>query len=105
MVVSTVMQAQDRFRVLALSATPGNDLQAVQTVITHLAIAQLEVRDETALDVQPHLNTRSVEVIAVDVSPEMEVVRKPFAEVYERVLTALFTRKVIFSKVAVDSFF
>ncbi len=94
-----MLQAQRHFRVLALSATPGNDVTAVQTVIDHLAIAQLELREESSPDVAPYLNARSIDVRVVDLSPEIERIRAPYCAVFERVLGRLCNSRVIFSKV------
>ena len=46
------------FRILALSATPGQTLERVQEVITNLHITRLEVRDEQSIDVMGCLNER-----------------------------------------------
>jgi ERCC4-related helicase len=34
----------ESFRVLALTATPGSDIKAVQEVVTNLCIAKIEIR-------------------------------------------------------------
>ena len=37
------MRVHDRFRILALSATPGNSVKDIQQVLSNLCIAKLEV--------------------------------------------------------------
>ena len=49
-----------QFRVLALSATPGSDSQAIQQVINNLLITHMEVRGEDSLDVRPYIHGRQV---------------------------------------------
>ena len=60
-VVRLVAQRQGHFRVLALSATPGSDLNGVQAVIDNLRIAHVEVRTEADAEVSPHTHARLVE--------------------------------------------
>ena len=43
------------YRIVALSATPGNNEQKVQEVIDNLNIARLEVKDENDQDVRPYI--------------------------------------------------
>lgn len=57
-----------RFRVLALSATPGDSVKMVQEVLTNLMIAHVEIRSEDALDIVPHINQRKVQVVVVPLS-------------------------------------
>lgn len=42
-VINEILHKTRNFRVLALSATPGNDVSSVQEVITNLKISNLEV--------------------------------------------------------------
>ena len=48
------------FRVLGLSATPGNNIEQVQQVIENLMINKLELREETDPDVKPYLFVKDV---------------------------------------------
>ena len=43
------------YRILALTASPGNNLEQVQEVITNLCINKLELRDENDEDVKPYM--------------------------------------------------
>jgi len=43
------------FRVLALSATPGNNLDKIQEVIKNLSIAKLEMKDENDPEVKKYI--------------------------------------------------
>ena len=42
------------FRVLALSATPGTDINAVKMVIQNLLISKIELRHEESPDIMPY---------------------------------------------------
>ena len=48
-------RANPRFRILALSATPGKDKFKVQEIITNLMIQGLEYKSETDFDVKPYV--------------------------------------------------
>ena len=60
-VVRLLLNYTRQFRVLALSATPGSDAQAIQQVISNLLIAHMEVRGEDSLDVRPYIHGRQVQ--------------------------------------------
>ncbi|ODN04387.1 Fanconi anemia group M protein, partial [Orchesella cincta] len=60
-VISKVSESSRLFRVLALSATPGSDLDAVQQVFRNLLISRIELRTETSLDVLPYIHDKAVE--------------------------------------------
>lgn len=48
-VIRYMMAKNPHFRILALTATPGSDKEAVQTLIDGLHISRIEIRDERAL--------------------------------------------------------
>ena len=58
-----IKEATPFFRVLALSATPGNDKHTIQELILSLLIAKIEVRDEGSPDVKEYLHERQVEQV------------------------------------------
>ena len=64
-VIRHLMTYTRQFRVLALSATPGSDAQAIQQVISNLLIAHMEVRTEDSLDVRPYIHGRQVRLSAL----------------------------------------
>ncbi|XP_063238745.1 uncharacterized protein LOC134540141 [Bacillus rossius redtenbacheri] len=54
-----------QYRVLALSATPGSDLLAIQQVLRNLKISRVELRSEDSADVRPYTHQRSVQLVVV----------------------------------------
>ncbi len=52
------MAKNPHFRVLALTATPGNDAAAVQTLIDGLHISRIEIRNEESLDLRPYIHKK-----------------------------------------------
>ena len=52
--MSELRRCHTRFRVLALSATPGKDRDKIQDVINNLMISHLEVRGDDDPDVRKY---------------------------------------------------
>lgn len=57
-IVRHLMSTNPHFRVLALSATPGSTLKAVQEVVDSLHISRIECRHEKSPDVAGYVNTK-----------------------------------------------
>jgi len=89
LVVKEIAQRTANFRVLALSATPGRDLDAVATVIKNLRIAHIEVRDESDEDVRKYLHGRAIETIKIATPPFIQEVNALFLEVLRQPLQRL----------------
>ena len=102
------------FRVLALSATPGNDLkvsvhlntkwpkylslpQAVQQVVTNLNLSHIELRAEDSFDIQPYTHQRKVELHVVPLEGEILVLKEAFLEVLQGVVGRLAKFGVVYS--------
>ena len=62
-VVKLLSMQQWKYRVLALTATPGADTKAIQNVIYNLKIASIEVRSEDDEDVAAYTNMKQIEII------------------------------------------
>lgn len=54
-VVRFLMAKNPHFRLLALTATPGNTPDAVQALVDGLHISHIEIRDENSLDLKPYI--------------------------------------------------
>lgn len=83
--VVTLLEEQEViYRVLALSATPGNDVIGVQQIIQNLKISSLEFRGEDALDVIKYTHQKKVESIVVNLSINIQRVKGDFLKVYDK---------------------
>uniref|UniRef100_A0A4W3GS61 FA complementation group M n=1 Tax=Callorhinchus milii TaxID=7868 RepID=A0A4W3GS61_CALMI len=89
-VVKMLCNYTRQFRVLALSATPGSDLKAVQQVLSNLLIAHLEIRSEDSLDIQAYSHQRQIEKIVVHLGIELSGIQSLYLEVLKA-----FTRRLI----------
>ncbi|XP_060685277.1 Fanconi anemia group M protein isoform X1 [Hemiscyllium ocellatum] len=72
-----------QFRILALTATPGSDVKAVQQVLSNLMISHLEVRSENSLDLQPYSHQRQVEKFVVPLGTELIAIQSLYLQVLE----------------------
>eukprot|EP00667_Euglena_gracilis_P005603 EG_transcript_5643 len=81
-VVQLLQQAAPQFRVLALTATPGTSLPAVQAVVANLCIARLEVRAEDDPELAPYTHSKLVEGVVVPANDALQHLR----HLYDRLL-------------------
>ncbi|KFY51622.1 hypothetical protein V497_08980 [Pseudogymnoascus sp. VKM F-4516 (FW-969)] len=59
------------FRILALTATPGSSVEAVQEVINGLEISKVEIRTEESIDIQQYVHQRNIDTVVLEPSVEM----------------------------------
>ncbi|NWX16912.1 FANCM protein, partial [Aegotheles bennettii] len=82
-VVRELSKYTNQFRILALSATPGSDMKAVQQVISNLLIAQIELCTEDSPEIQPYSHERQVEKIVVPLGEELVEIQNAYIRVLE----------------------
>ncbi|KAH8556665.1 P-loop containing nucleoside triphosphate hydrolase protein, partial [Umbelopsis sp. PMI_123] len=56
------------FRILALTATPGTSLQAVQKIVDNLLITNIQIRTEDSLDIREFSHGKSIQTVVVSLS-------------------------------------
>lgn len=59
-------------RILALTASPGSDLEKITEVCNNLFIEDIEVRTESDQDVKPYIQEIEISWVKVDLPPELE---------------------------------
>nr|XP_047132067.1 uncharacterized protein LOC105847408 isoform X2 [Hydra vulgaris] len=94
-VVKEVMRYRSNFRVLALSATPGSDMKAVQQVISNLLISHVEVRTEESIDICKYVHHRNIEKIVVPMSMQLNKTKVLLLQVLQVAVKRLHSKKVI----------
>ncbi|KAI7877547.1 P-loop containing nucleoside triphosphate hydrolase protein [Lichtheimia hyalospora FSU 10163] len=67
-VVKLISREQDQYRILALTATPGTNLGAVQTVVSQLHITNIQIRTEDSMDIQEYSYGKRIQHITVRLS-------------------------------------
>ncbi len=70
-------QAKDPL-VLAITASPGSDIERIKEVIENLGIEEIEIRTEFDPDVKPYIHEKKIEWVKVDMPKELEEVREAF---------------------------
>jgi Fanconi anemia group M protein len=63
-------------RILALTASPGSDMDKIKEVVSNLFIEKVEVRTENDKDVRPYIQEVSTEWVEVELPDEFKVVHK-----------------------------
>ncbi|XP_069414905.1 Fanconi anemia group M protein isoform X3 [Ovis canadensis] len=97
-VVRELVKYTNHFRILALSATPGSDIKAVQQVITNLLIGQIELRSEDSPDILPYSHERRVEKLVVPLGEELAAIQKAYVQILEAFASSLIQRNVLMKK-------
>ncbi|KAN0080960.1 hypothetical protein V8E54_004164 [Elaphomyces granulatus] len=70
-IVKFLRRFNNSFRVLALTATPGSTVEAVQAVIDGLDIARVEIRTEQSLDIRDYVHSRNIDTQTFKYSDDM----------------------------------
>ncbi|XP_045423849.1 Fanconi anemia group M protein [Lemur catta] len=94
-VVRELVKYTNHFRILALTATPGSDMKAVQQVITNLLIGQIELRSEDSPDILPYSHERRVEKLVVPLGEELAAIQKTYVQILEAFASSLIQRNVL----------
>ncbi|XP_058285381.1 Fanconi anemia group M protein [Hylobates moloch] len=94
-VVRELVKYTNHFRILALSATPGSDIKAVQQVITNLLIGQIELRSEDSPDILAYSHERKVEKLIVPLGEELAAIQKTYIQILESFAHSLIQRNVL----------
>ncbi|EFA06458.2 hypothetical protein TcasGA2_TC009341 [Tribolium castaneum] len=99
-VVRKLLPENKLFRVLALSATPGNSSKDVLDVMRNLLIAHLEFRSEESPDVKPYVFERALETVVVPLGEKLQQIRDKYIQVLEKYTRTLIQYKVIYGNCA-----
>lgn len=77
------------YRSVGLSATPGNNISAVQSVISNLSFAKVEARTDTDPDLMKFSKHREVDPIKVNSSIAVELIDQRLASALNILLSKL----------------
>jgi Fanconi anemia group M protein len=70
-VIKELLNVQNKFRVLALTATAGKTKDVLQ-IIQNLLISKIEYRSEDSIDVRPYTHKKSIEIVRVKLTVELQ---------------------------------
>lgn len=74
-IVRYMMAANPFHRILALTATPGNNPDAVQAVIDSLHLSHIEIRDENSLDLQKYRHKKHTSQHVIEMTGDLLRIR------------------------------
>ena len=97
-VVRFLRRFNTSFRVLALTATPGASVEAVQNVIDGLDIAKTEIRTEESLDIRQFVHVRNIDTEIFDYTDELDTSMKLFANAIRPAFNKLSSQNAYWSK-------
>lgn len=97
-VVKFMRRFNQSFRVLALTATPGGDVETVQQVIDGLDIARTEIRTEHSIDIRGFVHSKDVETVVFDYSDEQETIMELLSQSIKPVLDKLNSQNAYWQK-------
>ncbi|XP_054758508.2 Fanconi anemia group M protein-like [Lytechinus pictus] len=97
-VIRELSKYTNQFRVLALSATPGGDIKAVNEVLTNLLISHIEIRSEDSIDIRQYVHERKVEKIVVPIGDELKQVKEQYLKILTVFVNRLVRCRVLFCR-------
>ncbi|KAF2403985.1 P-loop containing nucleoside triphosphate hydrolase protein [Trichodelitschia bisporula] len=88
-VIKFIRRFNESFRVLALTATPGGNVETVQHVIDGLDISHIEIRTEQSLDIREYVHKRRIDKLSFENSDEMLEVMDLYSKAVKPVLEVI----------------
>ena len=88
-VIEFIRRFNKSFRILALTATPGSSVEAVQEVIDGLEISQIEIRTEKSIDIQPYVHARETEQIVLEPDENLTTIQNLISKTLQPILSQL----------------
>ncbi|KAK3757789.1 hypothetical protein RRG08_027148 [Elysia crispata] len=99
-VIRELCKFTNSFRVLALSATPGSTLKAVQTVMNNLLVSHIELRTEDSIDIKPYTHERKVEKVVVPLGEELSSIKEQYIQIMTFVTQRLTRSRALYNRQA-----
>ncbi|KAI9053787.1 hypothetical protein LZ554_002736 [Drepanopeziza brunnea f. sp. 'monogermtubi'] len=97
-VVKFLRRFNKSFRVLALTATPGASVEAVQDVIDNLEISKVEIRTEDSIDIQQYVHQRNIDQVILDPSDEIIKAKELFSKALQPLVTQLCGQNAYYNR-------
>ncbi|KZC12910.1 PREDICTED: Fanconi anemia group M protein [Dufourea novaeangliae] len=93
--IRILREKNQNFRVLALSATPGNNIDSVHEVLQNLCVAHVELKDETSSDIIPYINQRKIDIILVPLNKKLTEYKEKYIFIMDRHVKVLLQYNVL----------
>ncbi|CAJ2501580.1 Uu.00g044330.m01.CDS01 [Anthostomella pinea] len=97
-VVTFLRRFSTSLRILALTATPGSKVEAVQEVIDNLGISHVEIRTEESIDIRQYVHQRDEDIVVLDPSDEMNYIKEMFSKALKPLVDKLSQQNIYFGR-------
>ncbi|KAI0482295.1 type III restriction enzyme [Xylariaceae sp. FL0804] len=97
-VVSFMRRFSESFRILALTATPGSKVEAVQEVIDSLGISHVEIRTEESIDIRQFVHQRDEDIVLLDPSDEINHIKELFSKALKPLVDKLSQQNIYYGR-------
>jgi ATP-dependent DNA helicase MPH1 len=97
-VVNFIRRFSNSFRILALTATPGAKVEAVQEVMDSLGVSHVEIRTEESIDIRQYVHQREEDIILLDPSEEMVLVKDLFSQALKPLVDKLSQQNIYYGR-------
>ncbi|CAF1543067.1 unnamed protein product [Rotaria magnacalcarata] len=97
-VVQELCKNGEDYRILALSATPGNNVEAVQNVISNLKISHIEMFTDDSPDIKKYSFDKIIDKIVVGPNQLMQTLRRCILNVLKQPVETLNKLGIIYQK-------
>ena len=88
-IVKSIDQVNTGYRIVALSATPGNNEAKVQEVLENLNIARLEAKDENDSDVKPYVQSKDIKEVIIKETSSITAINEIFNDILMKPIKVL----------------
>ncbi|RLI80169.1 Hef nuclease [Archaeoglobales archaeon] len=61
--------------ILAITASPGSDIERIREVVENLAIEEIEIRTEYSRDVKPYVHEKKIEWVKIEMPEELKEIK------------------------------
>ena len=97
-VVQFIRRFNPSFRILALTATPGANVESVQEVIDGLEISKVEIRTEESIDIRQFVHARNIDTVLLDPSDEIIRIKELFSKALQPLVNLLCGQNAYYNK-------
>jgi len=96
-IVRKIAEQNSQFRIVGLSATPGNDIPSIQDIIFNLMISKIIYMDESDTDLAQYQHSTDIEIITVPMSGDVTALSSLLNESISFIATPLYKAGAISS--------
>lgn len=97
-VVEFIRRFSKSFRVLALTATPGSTVEAVQAVVDSLGISHVEIRTEDSMDIRQYVHSRNIDTVVLEPSDDIMHIRELFSKALKPLVDKLSSQNIFWGR-------